>query len=197
MKKLNLALTVAALGFSASTLAADHERPGRAAFDELDTDGSGSVSFAEFQQRGSAALTSIDNDQNGVLTIDEFLNARPDRGPRMGKRANRENGDKENSENREDGVAASAEAGEDRRAPRQEMMVQRATERFTAMDRDGDEIVTIEEFQEANFLRMDRDNDGVLTARELRNSRGGPGGRRGSGNGGRPGEQRGGQSPQA
>lgn len=190
MRKLNLIFTLAALGFSTSSLAADEKRPGQAAFEELDSDASGTVSFAEFQQRSSEGLANIDTDQNGVLTLDEFLNARSAQGPGRGNRGG-------------DG-APRGEVDQERRAQMQEMMAQRVSERFEAMDTNGDEMVTIEEFQEANFLEMDRDNDGVLTARELRRGdRGGPGGRRGRGDRGepgdrsRPGGQRGGQSPQA
>ena len=60
------------------------------------------------------------------------------------------------------------------------------------IDTDGDEIVTLAEFQEATFDRMDRDGDGVLNAEELEPPRrGGFGRQRGRGG---PGRQNGGQS---
>ena len=74
----------------------------------------------------------------------------------------------------------------------------RAEERFHEMDINGDEMVTLAEFQEANFDTMDRDGDGVLTGSELRRQRG-PGGsresgsRRGSDRRGRPRGNSGGQ----
>ena len=46
------------------------------------------------------------------------------------------------------------------------------------MDTDGNDVVSLEEFQEANFLELDKDNNGLLSAEELRPKRGG---RRGQG----------------
>jgi len=75
----------------------------------------------------------------------------------------------------------------------QEMMELRANEQFQEMNRDGDEFVSLAEFQEATFLRLDQDNNGALTAQELRpQRRGGPraGGRRqGSPRGGQTGDR--------
>lgn len=187
MQILHWVVSLGILGLSTSIMAADEDKgPGQSALENLDTNDDGVVSFVEFQEGDRDRLAEIDSDQNGVLTIDEFLNARPAGGPRFGNRGTRGGG----------GDGAS-QIDEERRAEMREMMAQRATERFNEMDTDGDKIVSVAEFQEANFNQMDRDGDGVLTAQELRRpGRGGRGGR-GPSRRGRPGGQRGGQSPQA
>ena len=196
MQKSRLALSLGLLSFALAVYGADDSGPGQRSIETLDTDGDGVVSFLEFQEAGTEQLTNLDTDQNGVLTIDEFLNGRP--GPGFGSRRNRSGDDQPDREFDEEQQAQRQE----RMAQMQEMMTQRATERFQEMDADGDEIVTIEEFQEANFVQLDRDNDGVLTAQELRPQRGGRGGfGRGSRDGQRgqrgPGGRTGAQSPQA
>ena len=187
MQKLRLVLALGLLGFGATVYGADDSDRGQSRIDTLDTDGDGVVSFAEFQEGGTELLANLDTDQNGVLTIDEFLNGRSGRGPGFGNRRNRDGDDTTEREIDEERQAQRQE----RMSRMQEMMAQRATERFQEMDLDGDEIVTVEEFQEANFIQLDRDNDGVLTARELRPQRGSRNGNRG------PGSRRGAQSPQA
>lgn len=153
MNKLKLAITLSVVSFSSALVAQEHKGP----FETLDSDGSGTVSFAEFQENGINMLARIDTDGNGVLTIDEFLNSRPDRGSRgkKGKGNRSETPDQATIELREE----------------------QATAHFQEMDLDGDEVISVAEFQEANFLRMDQDSNGVLTAEELRPNKG----RRGKG----------------
>ena len=177
MHKLRLGIGVVFSGICSASLAADErasERP------SLDSNGDGIISFVEFQESDLNDLSRLDADQNGVLTLDEFLNARPMRGPRSGTRgrgANAGGGAIENNERRE---------------RMRERMVERITKQFHDIDTDGDEIVTLAEFQEATFDRMDRDGDGVLNAEELEPPRrGGFGRQRGRGG---PGRQNGGQS---
>ena len=59
-------------------------------------------------------------------------------------------------------------------------MEEHALEQFSEMDANGDNMLSLLEMQEAQFLRLDRDNNGILEGRELRGpGRGGPhGGRR-------------------
>ena len=110
-------------------------------------------------------IVGDDSDGDGVLTIDEFLNARP--GPGRGGMRGR------------GGDNPPSEFDAERRAEMQAMMTQHATERFQEMDLNDDKIVTLDEFQEANFLNLDSDNNGVLTGSELRRQqRGRPGGGR-------------------
>jgi Ca2+-binding EF-hand superfamily protein len=157
MDRLKFAITLGVVGFSSALVAQEHEGP----FEKLDSDGSGTVSFAEFQENGLNMLARIDTDDNGVLTIDEFLNAPTGRGAR--RSPPHDNGNHgENSD----------QANEEQRADRRANMTERATAAFQEMDLDGDEVVSVAEFQEANFLRMDRDGNGVLTAEELRPQRG-------------------------
>jgi hypothetical protein len=115
-------------------------------------------------------LARLDSDTNGVLTIDEFLNGRP--GPRMDNRAGRKG---------RGGNNPHFEFNAERHAEMQAMITQRVTERFQEMDSNGDEIVTLDEFREANFLNLDNDNNGVLTGSELRQQQRGGRGRMGRG----------------
>lgn len=195
MDKLRLIVGLGIVGLCASALAADEKSAGNRAMTELDTDGDGNVSFAEFQARGSDVLITMDSDENGVLTIDEFLNSRSGPGLRSrGGRGGRGDRHGEPSEEQlarmQERIAERGEPSEEQLARREEMrelQSQHAAQRFQEMDTNGDEIVSLDEFQEASFLNLDRDNNGVLTARELRPQRGrrpgagrrGPGGPRG------------------
>ena len=176
MHKLRLVIGIVFSGICNASLAADErasERP------SLDSNGDGIISFVEFQESNINDLSRLDTDQNGVLTLDEFLNARPMRGPRSGTR----------------GRGANAGGGAIENNERRERMVERITKQFHDIDTDGDEIVTLAEFQEATFDRMDRDGDGVLNAEELEPPRrGGFGRNRDPGGRSRPGRQNGGQS---
>lgn len=180
MEKSKLVAGLVFAGFtvalSNASMAADGSGPGRPTIESLDSNGDGVISFVEFQESGSNALARLDADQNDVLTLDEFLNSRPMRGPRFDNRNGNASGDNEEFT--------------ERREQMRERMAARMTEQFHAMDTDGDEMVTLAEFQEANFERMDRNGDGVLSAEELEPPR--RGGRRGRGG---PGGQNGGQSP--
>lgn len=173
MNKLSRVIAMSLFGLSGSAFAADDESGRNRALTNLDTDRDGSVNFEEFQARGAQSLSRLDSDGNGVLTLDELLNARPGRGPE-----NR--GDRPEREPSEEQKARM----EERRAE----MAERATAHFQEMDTDGNDVVSLEEYQEANFLALDNDNNGLLSAKELRPQRGG---RRG------PGGRRGGRPPQA
>ncbi|PCI80226.1 MAG: hypothetical protein COB20_03305 [SAR86 cluster bacterium] len=167
MNKLSRVIAMSIFGLSGSAFAADDESSRHRVLANLDTNGDGSVNFEEFQARGSESLSRLDTDGNGVLTLDELLNARPGRGP--GNRGEREPSEEQ--------IAHM----EERRAA----MTERATARFQEMDVDGNDVVSLQEYQEAIFLELDNDNNGLLSAEELRPQRGG---RRGSGrrHGGRP-----------
>ena len=190
---------IAGLGFllsSTTLLAAEEKRVSRGGVDQLDINGDGVISFVEFQESDRNGLSRLDTDNNGVLTIDEFLNTRPNFRPRSRVRGDQKSG-QQNDRPDPDELDA-------RRAQMRERMTARAEERFHEMDVNGDEMITLAEFQEANFDAMDRDGDGVLTGRELRRQRrsnfGGPtgyresGSRRGSDRRGRPRGNSGGQS---
>ena len=181
MHKLRLVIGIVFSGICNASLAADERVSERPSLESLDSNGDGIISFVEFQESNINDLSRLDTDQNGVLTLDEFLNARLMRGPRSGTRARGANA----------GGGGAIENNE-RRARMRERMVERITKQFHDIDTDGDEIVTLAEFQEATFDRMDRDGDGVLNAEELEPPRrGGFGRQRGRGG---PGRQNGGQS---
>ena len=190
---------IAGLGFllsSTALLAAEEKRVSRGGVDQLDINGDGVISFVEFQESDRNGLSRLDTDNNGVLTIDEFLNTRPNFRPRSRVRGDQQSG-QQNDRPDPDELDA-------RRAQMRERRTARAEERFHEMDVNGDEMITLAEFQEANFDAMDRDGAGVLTGRELRRQRrsnfGGPtgsresGSRRGSDRRGRPRGNSGGQS---
>lgn len=165
MNKIPLVLALGCLGFAATTFAADGTEHGQRGLAALDTDDDGRISFEEFSVRQADALARLDSDGNGVLTIDEFLNGRP--GPRMGNGTGRRGRGGDNPP---------SDFNAERRAEMQAMMSERATERFQEMDSNGDKIVTLDEFTEANFFNLDSDNNGILTGSELRSQpRGGPG----------------------
>jgi hypothetical protein len=183
MHKFKLLVSAGILGLCGSTWAADDTAPTGNPMEDLDINDDGVISFVEFQESDRNILARLDTDQNDVLTLDEFLNARPTRGSRAGNN---------------DGADAASEFSE-RREQMRARMTERATERFHAMDTDGDEIVSLAEFQEATFERMDSDSDGVLSASEMQEQRRGPPrGRRGAGGHrgeGGPRDGKGGQSP--
>ena len=83
-----IGLTLALAFFSVPALYAQDRAHaiGPAAFDALDANGDGNISFDEFSSREASMIDRLDSDANGVLTLDEFLNAQPprhqDRGPR-------------------------------------------------------------------------------------------------------------------
>lgn len=173
MNKLSRVIAMSIFGLSSSAFAAEDESGRNRALSNLDTNGDGSVNFEEFQANSAQSLSRLDSDENGVLTLDELLNARPGRGGEG-------RGDRPERELSEEQIARMEE--------RRSEMTERAASRFQEMDADGNDIVSLEEFQEANFLELDSDNNGLLSAEELRPRRGG---RRG------PGGPRGGRPPQA
>jgi len=143
MQKLRLAISAGILGLCGSASAADDSNSSHVAMEDLDSNGDGVISFVEFQAIHNGSLARFDTDLNDVLTLDEFLNAQPSRGPRSGNRGKR----------------------------MRERMTERAIGRFHAMDTDDDEVVTLAEFQEANFERIDSDKDGVLSVAEMKDQR--------------------------
>lgn len=168
MNKLSRIIALSVFGLSGSVFAAEDNADRERALANLDTDGDGSVNFEEFQQGGGARLGRLDNDGDSFVTLDEFLSRGPgnaNRGPRDLDRAEREPS------------AEQIARMEQRRA----QMLERATAEFAAMDLDGDEAISVEEFSQANFLALDSDNNGLLSAEELRPKRRGPRGRGGRG----------------
>lgn len=156
MQKLKLAFSAGIIGFCGSASAADDSNSSHVAIEDLDSNGDGVISFVEFQASHNGSLARFDTDLNDVLTLDEFLDAQPSRGPRSG--------------NRGAGSDSTSESS-DRRKRLRERITERAVGQFHAMDTDGDEVVTLAEFQEANFERIDSDKDGVLSVAEMQDQR--------------------------
>jgi len=170
-----IGLTLALALFSAPTLYAQDTPPtkGAAAFNTLDANGDGNISFDEFSTREATIIDRLDSDENGVLTLDEFLNARPPRhdgrGPKGPSKRQAQRGESapqlsaEQQAQREGKRAARAEKMAERHAKMQE----RVEARFIAADTNGDQVVTAAEWMEATFLALDADNNGALTKAEF------------------------------
>lgn len=179
MQKLNLVLGLGTLILGNAAFAANGDRSG-GPLATLDSNEDGVVDFVEFQENSEDPVARLDADGDSLVSLDEFLDGRPNRGSRRGGFGGQRSG--------------APELSDEEIAEFQEMMLERATEQFGAMDLDGNGLVSTIEMQEASFLRMDDDGDGVLSAQELRRRHhGGPG--RG-GHRGRPGQRSGGQSDQ-
>jgi len=132
-----------------------------------------------FAQPGWGILR-MDGDGDGKVSREEFQPPQKPRGrgPMAAADAN------------DDGAVSRAEmeaALETAIAERTELMRERMTSRFDAMDADGDGVVTAEEVAGQAFDRMDRDGDGFISEDEAgpkrgrwdgsrKGMRGGPGG---------------------
>ncbi len=165
MHKFRLLLPFSLIAFTGAALAADAKGPGRPTLQDLDSNGDELISLAEFQEGENNALTEMDADLNGVLTIDEFINARPNMGMRMGR------GDGPGAGARPNADAAprgQREPSAEEMAKMQELRTLRATERFQSVDTNDDEIVTLQEFQAGMFAELDHNADGVLDVDEQR-----------------------------
>jgi len=149
------------IGCSLSLSAAEDEQRRNGGPRNLDTDSNGEVSLQEFQNAAVANIERLDSDNNGVLTIDEFLNDRRGYRGGPGRRSASGQAQQDNREPTEEQIAR-----------RQQLRAQRNNDRFIAMDVNGDEIVTADEYLQGVFAAMDRNQDGVLTGRELRRQRG-------------------------
>jgi len=171
MRKSTLFLTLS-LACIATTVHAQEGGKRASPLDGLDSDADGSISFAEFQAVGGDHFDTADANSDGALSLDEFLSARPERGPRP------------------EGRATDREINEERAAEIHARMEERAAEEFIEMDHNGDNLVTKLEMQEATFLRLDSNNDGMIAGRELRRMARGPQGGPGPDGGRRPPRQR-------
>ncbi len=156
MEKSKLVIGLVFSGLSLATvstsMAADGGAPERPTIESLDSNGDGVISFVEFQESDNNALARLDTDMNDVLTLDEFLNARPMRGPQqMRERMTARMTEQFHAMDTDgDEIVTLAE-------------LQEAS--FERMDRDGDGVLSAEELEPPR--------------RGGRRGRGGPGGRNG------------------
>ncbi len=111
---------------------------------------------------GKRMFKRIDSNGDGVITLDEF---------QLPRHRERE------VDLNDDGQITRAEMTEHASA-RSEEMLERATEHFTAMDLNGDDVVTADEARTAMFNRLDKDQDGVLTPEEMKRPKHRPGKRK-------------------
>ena len=176
MRKIYLFASMGLIGLCSASLASAQGGRGQQALENLDSNGDGVVDFQEFQENTPDVIANLDTDGDEAISLDEFLDGRSSGRRRGGGFGNR------------------PELSDDELAEIQEMMIERATERFNAMDLDGNGLVSALEMQESNFLQMDDDGDGVLSASELRRRGTGGPGRRGHGRRGGPDQSSGAQS---
>ena len=184
MNKLTFLTAIGLMGWSSLSNAQSGDRA-QEAFNNMDINGDGNISFEEFQENGRNPIERLDTDGDGLLSLDEFLAGKPE-GPRKGRGGKRGGGSSQ--ENR-------PQPSEEQIAEMQAMMLERASAKFEEMDLDGDGLLSALEMAESTFLDLDDDGNGVLSADELKRpghrGRGQRGGRRG-----RPGPDSGGQSDQ-
>ena len=181
MNKLTLLAGIGLIGWSSLSNAQTGDRA-QEAFNAMDIDGDGNISFQEFSENGKNPVERLDSDGDGLVSLDEFLAGKPEgrrkgRGGRGGDQSNR------------------PQPSEEQIAEMQAMMQERAAAKFEEMDLDGDGLLSALEISESTFLELDEDGNGVLSADELKRpghrGRGQRGGRRGG-----PGSNSGGQSDQ-
>ncbi len=149
-------------------------RPPKPPIDTVLDANSDEIVDADEIANASAAITTLDSDGDGTLTADECL---PRRRQRPGGQDRR--GQSSSVGTNQPGQG-SGQGGEGHRPPQPPI--------FTALDADGDGLISADEIANApaTLSSLDKDGDGSLTATEYRpphpGRRGGPGG--GDGRGG-------------
>ena len=139
-----LTIVVISSSLSAFAMAREGGSRGEKIIDHLDLDGDGQISFDEFQPPRRMRFGKADANEDGIVTLEEIAE----------KRAAR-------NEERESEKA-------DRRAERHSKF----TERFTAMDINGDGGLSQDEIKQGIFEKMDENQDGYITADEIKRPRG-------------------------
>ena len=72
MNKLTLLTGIGLIGWSSLSNAQPGDRA-QEAFNAMDTDGDGNISFQEFSENGRNPVERLDSDGDGLVSLDEFL----------------------------------------------------------------------------------------------------------------------------
>lgn len=165
MKKLTLAAASAltlALAMPMIAQAGGH-KGGGAHMEKLDTNSDGAISRAEAEAAAGAAFAQIDANADGFLTQAEHKAAHEAHRAEMKAKWEEKRAGKEPREPKGERDPAKMEA-------RKAKMAEKATERFTEVDTDGDGQWSKAEFTVHRlefFGKMDADADGTISAAEI------------------------------
>ena len=150
MNKVSLTTGIFIFGISSLTHAQPSERI-KNAFDAMDTNGDGNISFQEFQDNGKNPVERLDANGDNLVSLEEFLNGRSN-GIRNG-RGRISEGRPHLEKDKAGEFAINAK--------------ERALARFEELDAGGDGLLSSSEIKEATIERLDSDGDGHLSAEEV------------------------------
>lgn len=154
MIKVSLATGFFIIGLSSLTYAQPSERI-KDAFNTMDTNGDGNISFLEFQDNGKNPVERFDANGDNLVSLEEFLNGRP-----KGVRNRRGRISEGRPRLKKDKVGEFATK-----------VKERALAKFKELDLDGDGLLSSSEITDTTIERLDSDGDGYLSADEVLASR--------------------------
>lgn len=156
MKSLKALATTGLLGmFTMAVFAQDNGGGQQMMLRALDSNNDGSISLEEFSSGNAPMMSRIDADGNGFVTEAEFL-------------ANFRNmGNMGGGMRQGNGAGGDRQLNDEQRQQMMARMEEQAKARFAAMDKDGDNQVSMAEYRAGAFANMDRNQDGMLSGDEL------------------------------
>ena len=170
MKKLTLAAASAlTLALAVPMIAQAGGHKGGKHFEQMDTNGDGTIARAEVELSAAEFFTKIDTNTDGLLTQDELkAGHEAHRAEMKAKWAEKAEG-KEPRTPKADMDPAKAEAWKAKKEERKAKMVEKSAERFAAVDTDKDGSWNQAEYVAHRlepFTKLDTDADGNITAAE-------------------------------